>query len=132
MTEKLKQDVVGFVAGRGECASMVELARFLEGKIPVRGGYAWAVAPNTVAWDGMSAEFVSLMRSLVDEMRLFPHPAGLFTYAGDGGGLNLPITEEPTSDGYDTPHWLPVVFSTFPHPLDAASGSVDGGLHRSV
>ncbi len=105
--------------------SFVEAARIAEKHgIETRGDWVLEPQENLIAWQG-SREFIRLMRRLIDEKKLFPHPGSVLAYMADGGMLNLPVAQRLPKGGYKNPHWGVVQLRTIPcdtskrhtHPL---------------
>lgn len=69
---------------------------------------------NVVLWAGLGDELADLLSRLLEEERLFLHPANLYSYLWDGVCLNLPLAKRIPKNGYKTPHWLPCCLKTVP------------------
>jgi hypothetical protein len=71
---------------------------------------------NVLLWHALSAEAYQALKELLNEDRIFFHPASLMAYEIDGGSPDLPTTDNPLkAGGYKQPRWFPVCFFTYPH-----------------
>jgi hypothetical protein len=94
--------------------TFVELQRRLGAYMDVKGDLCWELRPGVVLWVEMSEAFAQLLRGLVQQKRLFLHPANWMTYMIDGGFLRLPVAKK--AQDYKKPHWLPVCLRLVPLP----------------
>ena len=107
----MEQKILGLVAER-QHVSFVEIKRLLGED---SRGEIWLYLPehpNIILWPNMSQAMADALTSLVKTGRLYAHPSSVLVYLADGESLNLPLAKQERQ--YKKPHWLPVVFCTFP------------------
>jgi hypothetical protein len=89
--------------------------------VDVKGSFALTLGhPNNVVWAGMSERFLDACKTVLDEKRVYPHPASFLAYMIDGGGLRLPLAKRPPKGGYRNEHWLPTCLRLV--PMDRGKG----------
>jgi len=108
-----KEAVVAYIKER-DYVSLVELEQFLTPKFDTKGERNWisTKCSNIILWSGVNDAFLDLLDQLIDEKRVFLHPADFLTYVIDGGGLNLPLVKKAYA--YKKPHWLPTCLRVVP------------------
>jgi len=107
----VEQKILDLVAER-QHVSFVEIKRLLG---EVSRGETWLSLPkhpNIILWPNISQAMADALTSLVKTGRLHMHPSSVLVYFADGESLNLPLAKKDRQ--YKKPHWLPVVFCTFP------------------
>jgi hypothetical protein len=70
-------------------------------------------ARNVIFWHNLTKQSHAAIVRLTHEKKIYMHPAEIITYAMDGMTLLLPIAKQARD--YKKPHWLPVVFCTWPY-----------------
>lgn len=71
-------------------------------------GLALRSDPNVVLWLGLNQVLAEPLAKLINDRKLFLHPAELAAYDADGGGLKLPQLADLTDERAARPSWLPV------------------------
>ena len=91
----------------GRCTvSFVELSQRIEG---FAGHHAFGVSGKNIwFWFGMSQEFVTALKALIDDGIVKMAASNLLVYLVDGQHLNIPIARRKCR--YKKERWLPVVF----------------------
>ena len=75
---------------------------------------------NVILWNALSPEAYRALKDLIDEARIFLHPASFMAYQIDGDYPSVPTTDKPFKvGGYKTARWFPVCFFTYPHDAKA-------------
>lgn len=69
---------------------------------------------NIVFWTNCSDAFLDAIDQLMDEEKMFMHPAERLTYMIDGVTITMPMAKRPPAGGYKKPHWLPICFRSVP------------------
>ncbi len=92
----------------------VEIVRLLRPHMKVDGDFALMIdeSSNIVLWAGISEELSDLITKLIQEQRIFYHPASWMAYLIDGGILRFPLMKRART--YKKPHWAPVCFRVVP------------------
>ena len=70
------------------------------------------VYTNIVWWNGISRAFCEAISNLVEQEKVFFHPASPWTYVFDGLALNMKHAKSPRH--YKKPRWAPVCLRTIP------------------
>jgi len=125
----IEQKILGLVAER-QHVSFVEIRRLLGEES--RGEICLSLPkhPNIILWPDMSEAMADALTSLVKTGKLYAHPCSVLVYFADGKSLNLPLAKQARQ--YKKPHWLPVVFCTFPpHQRRPHTVSEDGRTGES-
>lgn len=116
LDEKRFDDAIVLYVKKHQHVSFVELMRVLkDGGFQAEGNreiILGADKENAILWAGVSAEFCELIHELRRKQRIFGHPASELSYLADGAVLPLPIMRRPENP--KQPHWLPVVFCSYP------------------
>lgn len=73
-----------------------------------KGDIAFELTPNTILWDGISRTLFDSFAFIKDKLEI--HRTSFLVPAFDGGMLNLPLAKSVPKNGYERPHWLPVIF----------------------
>ena len=100
--------------------SLVELLRYLPETAGDREMGFWNL--KIVLWRGLSTETVGALRELIQDGKVQISSCPAAVYAIDGGFPDdLPIAKKMRA--HETPHWMPVTFSSagFP-PCDLSEG----------
>jgi len=75
---------------------------------------------NIIVWE-LSVLGGEIITELVNEKKIQFKPMDSMSrlcYTIDGGGLNLPMANRPTKQGYKEPHWLPCWVVTYENWLE--------------
>ena len=107
----IEQRILGLVAVR-QHVSFVEIKRLLGEDSRGEIWLSLPKHPNIILWPNMSQATADAITSLVKTGRLYVHPSSVLVYFVDRESLNLPLAKQARQ--YKKPHWLPVVFCTFP------------------
>ena len=107
----LEQKILDLVAER-QHVSFVEIKRLLGEDSRGEIWLSLPKHPNIILWPNMNQAVANALASLIKTGRLYAHPSSVLVYFVDGESLNLPLAKQARQ--YKKPHWLPVVFCTFP------------------
>ena len=107
----MEQKILDLVAER-QHVSFVEIKRLLGEDSRGEIWLSLPKHPNVILWPNMSQAMVDALAGLIKTGRLYAHPSSVLVYFVDGESLNLPLAKQARQ--YKKPHWLPVVFCTFP------------------
>jgi hypothetical protein len=107
----VEQKILGLVTER-QHVSFVEIKRLLGEDSRGEIWLSLPKHPNIILWPNISQAMADTIISLINAGRLYVHPASVLVYFVDGESLNLPLARQARQ--YKKPHWLPVVFCTFP------------------
>jgi hypothetical protein len=109
-------DAILSIVFKFDWVSFAELPRRLTeiGHDDTRGNATIELPGDIILWAGYSMVMVDAICQLLEERRLFAHPASPLTYLVDGGMVTLPIAKQPPVGGYRTPHWLPCCLRVVP------------------
>lgn len=73
-----------------------------------RGDHALELAPNTIAWAGISKAFLDAFALAKDKLEV--HRTNFLINAIDGAILKFPLAKCLRKGGHKRPHWIPVIF----------------------
>lgn len=118
---KLPDAVCAYVKQK-DYVSFVQIERLLTPYLPIKGNHALCFSDheNIVLWAGMSQEWVTLMRQLLAEHRVYPYPSVPMVYWVDGGVPVLPLAR--TVRHYKDVHWFPVTLRVIPPAVKGKKG----------
>ena len=106
----MKNQICKFIKNRGEHVSFAELQRYIPG---FEGEYAFGLGEyNTWLWFTLSMEASNALKALMDEGKIFFHPASVLTYQVDGLMPNVPVAKKKRK--YKSNRWIPVTICTYP------------------
>jgi len=123
----IEQKILDLVAER-QHVSFVEIKRLLGEESRGEIYLSLPKHPNIILWPNMSEAMADALTSLVKTGRLCAHPCSVLVYFVDGQSLNLPLAKQARQ--YKKPHWLPVVFCTFPPHQTRRHAMPEGGRIR--
>ncbi len=123
----IEQKILGLVSER-QHVSFVEIKRLLGEDSHGEIWLSLPKHPNIILWPDISETMADALTSLVKAGRLYAHPSSVLVYFVDGGSLNLPLAKQARQ--YKKPHWLPVVFCTFPPHQRRRHATPGGGWIR--
>lgn len=111
MKELIKQEILTLLK-ENDNYSFSEIVSNLEYRgIKVYGDRSLFLCENLVVWDGISSEFATAIRELIESKKIILLPLGeinaFLIYSNGGQILELPIAKRITE--YVTPHWLPTI-----------------------
>lgn len=109
-----EEPLVDFVASLGG-VSFVEIMQHF---CPASQGthvLTWNGDDNLVIWGQISQPLQSAIGAAITHQRIYGIVTQPITYFVDGQICNFPLAKTLTPHHYQTPHWVPIVFSTWKH-----------------
>ena len=107
--EDMKDSILKLIEDRGEHVSFAELQRHIPG---FEGKYGFGIGEyNVWFWFTLSIEASNALKELMDEGKIFLHPASVLIYQIDGMMPNVPIAKEQRR--YKSERWIPVTLCSY-------------------
>jgi hypothetical protein len=102
--QQMSEQIMEYIGQNGD-ASFANLM-YLFGE-EAKGDRALEVLPNVILWANMSPTLIEALAAVKHLLEV--HVTSVLVYLSDGQSLTLPIGKRVPKDGFDKPHWVPVL-----------------------
>jgi hypothetical protein len=103
-TEEMSQKILGYLDEYGDASFANLMMLFGE---DAEGDLVLEILPNVFLWANMSQALIDALAAVKHLLEV--RVTSVLVYLSDGQSLTLPIGKRIPKDGFDKPHWVPVL-----------------------